>query len=94
MSASSRSHYKPVLITRAHSAELELEAVIRHHVLLGMRVAGTVHGHGLGVCWGRRRWGRCRLLLSSAEAWVGGRHGDGGEGGGGGGAALQILHER
>ena len=75
----------PVLVTRTHSAELELEAIIRHHVLLCVRVIGAVHTRG--ARFGRRRrrrWrgssssssssGRRLLLLPRAQSWVG-RHG-------------------
>lgn len=70
----------PVLVTRTHSAELELEAIIRHHVLLCVRVIGAVHTRG--ARFGRRRRRRwrgsssgCRLLLlPRAQSWVG-RHG-------------------
>lgn len=75
----------PVLVTRTHSAELELEAVIRHHVLLCVRVIGAVHTRGAGLGRRRRRrWrsssssssssGRRLLLLPRAQSWVG-RHG-------------------
>lgn len=78
----------PVLVTRTHSAELELEAIIRHHVLLCVRVIGAVHTRG--ARFGRRRRRRwrgsssssssssssgCRLLLlPRTQSWVG-RHG-------------------
>lgn len=70
----------PILVASAHSAELELEAIFRHHVLLCMRIVGAVDARRLrlGRRRGRRRRHWCRggllLLLPRAQSWVG-RHG-------------------
>jgi hypothetical protein len=64
----------PVLVTRTHSAELELEAIVGHHVLLCVRVIGAVHTHGIGFCWrwwGWRRSSRRCSLLPPAQSWIG-----------------------
>jgi hypothetical protein len=66
----------PVLVTRAHSAELQLEAAIGYHILLCVRIIGAVRTHGSGLCWRRRRWwgNRSGSLLPGAQSWVGGSH--------------------
>jgi hypothetical protein len=58
----------PVLVTRAHGAELELESVVGDHVTFGMRIIRAVHAHR-GWRW---RWRNLRLARQSRI----GRHGE------------------